>query len=284
MCQSHPKLEHLHFHCDYQGPVSRGSWKLHHLKSLIYASNNPNPRILIKLIEACANLEELHIGALHVGTKNISTNQEPFMRAYQKIGSLKRLKTLTLNGIEFKNGEFLNHVFLGCSDLRCLHICSHFDDEHMRFHRDLCLYLPLARKLRDFRFQRKKITVNTLFQLLMSVSACRSLERLVIIQDDVETDDLYLKDELSVELWYLISALKNLVALIIVFPMHQYLIGRIYERLHNWFAASRPLLWHSISDTLTILYSPSASLAPRIHIDEIANPHSYFHSPPNVFL
>ena len=32
------------------------------------------------------------------------------MRAYQKIGSLKRLKTLTLNGIEFKNGEFLNHV------------------------------------------------------------------------------------------------------------------------------------------------------------------------------
>ena len=134
------------------------------------------------------------------------------------------------------------------------------------------------------RFQRKKISENTLFQLLMSAGACRQLERLVIIQEDVETDDLYLKDELSVELWYLISALKNLVALIIVFPMHQYLIGRIYERLHNWFAVSRPLLWHSISDTLTILYSPSASLAPRIHIDEIANPHSYFHSPPSVFL
>ena len=66
LCQSHPKLEHLHFHSDYQGPVSRGLWKLPHLKSLVYASDNPNPRncifILTFLLKVFLFLRSITVG------------------------------------------------------------------------------------------------------------------------------------------------------------------------------------------------------------------------------
>ena len=68
----------------------------------------------MKLMKASPNLEELHIGRLHNKSNKLPSDDqdvmEPVARHYQRISQLKRLKTLTLSGIEFKNGTFFRDV------------------------------------------------------------------------------------------------------------------------------------------------------------------------------
>ncbi len=105
---------------------------------------------LSKLIEVCPNIQELHIGRLY--RRNILLSDGPVDAAVMaQIARLERLKKLTLSGLEFTDGVFLQSIFSRCQQLRSLHVFAEVADTQMNFHRDLCMYLPLATELRDVR-------------------------------------------------------------------------------------------------------------------------------------
>ena len=102
------------------------------------------------MIKVCPNIQELHIGRLY--RRNILLSDGPVDAAVMaQIARLERLKKLTLSGLEFTDGVFLQSIFSRCQQLRCLHVFAEVDDTQMNFHRDLCMYLPLATELRDVR-------------------------------------------------------------------------------------------------------------------------------------
>ena len=60
---------------------------------------------------ACPNLEELHLGRrLSCHSQAIFLHEEPDETAYKTIVNCKKLKKLTISGVEFTGGQFLKQV------------------------------------------------------------------------------------------------------------------------------------------------------------------------------
>lgn len=132
--------------------------------------------ILKKLTVSCPNLEELHLGRRSSSYyQAIFDHQEADEEAYTSIANLKRLKKLTISGVKFNRGHFLQQVICylfstwwnlcsssfiptllckvlqSCRSLQSLHISGQFDGD-FEFHRDLCSALRYAQNLREFRW------------------------------------------------------------------------------------------------------------------------------------
>lgn len=63
-------------------------------------------------MDSCTKLEELHVGRLP--TSSIFREQEPVHQAYRCIAKQQHLKKLSLSGLEFTRGGFLEQVALLC--------------------------------------------------------------------------------------------------------------------------------------------------------------------------
>jgi len=158
--------------------------------------------------------------------------------------------------------------------LQCLHIAGQFEGDQGHFHQDLCKYLPLAKNLRDFRFQREEMTDDMLLEILCAVMMCLNLERLVLHQDDWTpvSDNL---SSLPVVLDNFVSQLEALVLLCITHPVEDLVIENVREMFQAKVLPHRPAFWYHIGDDL-----PDAADVPRVHLEEIVQPISHFLKPP----
>jgi hypothetical protein len=66
----------------------------------------PHADILSKFMQSCSKLEELHIGQ----QSNMFLAEEPVHDAYRSISKQTHLRKLTLRGLEFTSGSFLQQV------------------------------------------------------------------------------------------------------------------------------------------------------------------------------
>jgi hypothetical protein len=73
----------------------------------------PHADILSKFMQSCSKLEELHIGQQSEQQSfNIFPVEEPVQDAYRSISKQTHLRKLTLSGLEFTSGSFLQQVRL----------------------------------------------------------------------------------------------------------------------------------------------------------------------------
>lgn len=247
-------------------------------------------------MDSCTKLEELHVGRL--STSSIFLAQEPVHEAYRRIAKQQHLKKLSLSGLEFTHGEFLEQVtfdannlvsdtcnfcyalqiFQNCLRLESLHIAGQFEED-VTFLQDLCKYLPLAKNLRDFRLQKEEISESDLLGLITSLSSCQLLERLVISQETWSTVSPTLSSILPQRLFELASIqLPRLVAFCLAYPLEIETINIVTDQFERLIVPKRLSFWFHLGDSL-----PCGTSVPRIHLDEIVDPPEYIDAFP-VFI
>ena len=145
----------------------------------------------------------------------------------------------------------------------------------MSFHRDLCLYLPLAKNLRDLRIQREEIPESLLLEVVSTIgSGCPSLERLVINQESWSTVSSTLSSILPNILVNLATVqLPRLFAFCLVYPLDFIIRKTITDRFREEILPNRPSFWFHLGDSL-----PRGTDVPRVHLDEIVVPCEYIDS------
>ena len=116
-----------------------------------------------------------------------------------------------------------------------------------------------------------------LLEMLSAVQFCSRLERLVLHQVDWSSisNDL---SSLPVVLESVISNSDHLVVLCITHPVPEWITETVREMLRMKIVTKRPAFWFHMGDSL-----PLDVHVPRIHLDEIIQPASYFFSPPKSF-
>lgn len=135
----------------------------------------------------------------------------------------------------------------------------------MTFHEDLCQFLPLAKELRDFRYQREEISETRLVDLLLALGKCEKLQRIVIRQDAWSQPIRY---DIALSILFLISSVfRNLQLFCLVYPVESEDFADLRNQANEKILPYRPSFWFYIGDDF-----PHGPQVPRIHYDEIINP------------
>ncbi|XP_046451603.1 uncharacterized protein LOC124199716 isoform X2 [Daphnia pulex] len=281
LCRAHPKLEHLHLDDnDVKYPFCmKADWMLNHLKTLVYTCGYPIIDILEPFLKAAPNLEVLHIGLSNRTARSPWTTVEPpntdFLKTISRCG---RLTTLRLNAFNLFEGDFFETIFSSCPLLRNLHICGGLTCA--KSFENLCRYLPLAEKLRDFRLQydydSEYLGENPNRAVLNALLYSKRLERIVLYE---EVDDgskfPWKSQELQDVLFKFVSSMPDLVCFcfITASEIEPGTVAELKKKFYELIVPIRPAFWcHVQSYSLPSAWDPTV---PRIHYDEIVCPINY---------
>ncbi|XP_046443824.1 uncharacterized protein LOC124193876 isoform X3 [Daphnia pulex] len=286
LCRAHPKLEHLHLNDNNGYPFCmKDDWMLNHLKTLVYNCSFPRKDILELFLKATPNLEALHIGYSNrsamdpwtpLGYKSSQSGMTDCLKTILRCG---RLTTLSLNAFCLFEGDFFETIFSGCPLLRNLHICGGLScDESFD---NLCRYLPLAEKLRDFRLQyayeyEGEIMPNR--AVLNTLLDCKRLERIVLYEEDGPNIP-WKSQELQDVLLKFVSSMPNLVCFcfITASEIEPGTVAELKKKFDELIVPIRPAFWYHVDQSLPRATDPTV---PRIHYDQIVSPINYLEMSP----
>ena len=131
-----------------------------------------------------------------------------------------------------------------------------------------------------YRLQRELIPGVVLLKMITALTACRRLERVVLHQENWgrSNEDVALCNCLL----HMIFTLEHFTLLCVIYPVADSIVRAIQEAVRTKNALLRPAFWFFIGSSLP----RGGSLnIPRVHLDEIILPVSYFVTPPkNVML
>lgn len=100
--------------------------------------------------------------------------------AFGFISIFTNLKRLQVEVPVTLDGSFLVSVFEKCGELEIVEITSHVQNEKLNY--NICKALPFARKLKDFRYQTKRMSLDKILDQL-SIIKSKSLQRVALISD-----------------------------------------------------------------------------------------------------
>lgn len=163
-------------------------------------------------------------------------------------------------------------MFQSCVRLESLHIAGQFED-NVTFHQDLCRYLPMAKNLQHLRIQRDEFCESVLMELIAAIGCCPSLQRLVIYQE--AWSRLTSSSTLCDRLMDLFMRLPRLLLFCFVYSLNDEIIEKLTRELNKSIVKSRPSFWFHLGDSL-----PRGVSVPRVHLDEMIDPHQYLESFP----
>lgn len=104
--------------------------------------------------------------------------------AFAFITTFKNLKRLQVEVPVTLDGSFLVSVLEQCVELETLLITSYAQNEKLNY--NICKALPFARKLKDFRYQTKRMSLVKVLDQLSSIKY-KSLQRVALITDKIPT-------------------------------------------------------------------------------------------------